>query len=159
MAKRHRSYQDHRATRAKRHGHLIPPKRIVESKPVPNWLRGIRSSDVFGQDTEHRAVEAFATGECPSWVLGIRPASAKEDRPGGFVDGVAGVDLWFSTDRGEIPVQIKSSAERAAEFRRTHPTGIAIVVLHRDMTDECIRGRVLAAVERVYSERAMRRAA
>lgn len=149
------AYVKHRAKNAKRRGFLVPEKERAAGKRAPLWLKDQRSSERFGEDTEHRGIEAFASGDVPAWFLAIRPATQQEDQPGGYRTGVAGVDMWVSTDRGEIPVQVKSSAARAAQYRAAHPDGdIAIVVLHREMSDEQIRERVLAGVVRVWAARA-----
>lgn len=147
------SYVKHRRKIARRRGFLIPDRPVSDATPVAPHVREDRGNFRYGRDLEHRAVEAFASGDFPPWYRGVRPATEKEDKEG--------VDLWvFTTDPPPVAVQIKSSAARAALFRARHPgMECATVVLHARMTDEQIRERVLEGVGRVMWARGVRKRA
>ncbi len=96
---------------------------------------------------------AFACDErLPEWFVSVRPATPAEDQ--------AGVDVWVSTTRGDVAVQVKSSGARARLFRERHPgMEVAVVVLHASMAAGKMRGRVLAGVYEVWVGREERKAA
>lgn len=109
--------------------------------PLPWYEKRGRRSHRFGFDLEDRVIEAFAEGgaRLPSWFRAIRPSLPEEDH--------AGIDLWVTTETGDVPVQIKSSAMRARMFLESHPGQfIGVAVVHPSMTYEKLRVLVLAAV-------------
>lgn len=145
-------YERHRAKIAKRRGFTIPLAERCEGAPVADRLHVARANLRYGNDLEHRAVEAFTEGDLPPWFQGLRPAREEED--------AAGIDLWAITPDGEVPVQVKSSAWRARLFREQRPwLECAVVVLHMEMSFEVIRERVLSAVGLLWVKRMSRRAA
>ena len=74
----------------------------------------------LGLNNEKRVLAAFTT-EAPEWIrkipwiCGARHASEMEDN--------AGIDIVFSTDVGEIKLQVKSSENARAEFVRRQMRG------------------------------------
>lgn len=148
------TYAKHRAKVAKRRGYLTPTPANDRARPISQLTKAYRASVSFGEDVEHAAITAFCEGDMPPWFVRVRPSTEAENNAARYAEDAAGVDLWVDTDRGPIPVQVKSSAERAARFREEHPEiGIAVVVLHRDMEPERIRSRIIEAAQRAYSLR------
>lgn len=136
-------YTTHRRKRAKRYGSFSlrsQPENDVSR--VSAHVREVRADRRHGADNEHRVVAAFSSGAMPAWFVSIRPATFEEDQ--------AGVDAWVTTTEGDVSIQVKSSAARAAQFRAKHPdyAGV-VVVVHPAMPDEQIRETVLKDVLRV----------
>lgn len=158
--KRRGSYEKHRHAIAKRRGFLTQmPANDVCAPSLPAHERSYRRRVAFGADVEHRAFEAFSSGDLPPWFVRLRPASDAENHAARHAAGAAGIDMWVDSDQGPIPVQVKSSAARAALFREEHPDPtMAIVVLHVDMEHGEIRSRVLDAAKRAYDARERARA-
>jgi len=120
----------------------VASRREVDAAPALAFgERRYRAKCRFGFDLEHQVFTAFAepAAAFPPWFRAIRPATYEEDQ--------AGVDLWVTTESGDVAVQVKSSSARARIFLAAHAgQPIGIVVLHPAMTSALIRVRVLAAV-------------
>lgn len=138
-------YTTHRRARAKRYGSFY--SRAQPENDVVRLAAHVRERHAdrrHGADNEHRLVTAFSSGDLPNWFLSIRPATFEEDH--------AGVDAWVVTMDGDVAIQVKSSAVRAAQFRAKHPDyqGV-VVVVHPAMPDDEIRWHVLKDVARVLA--------
>jgi len=81
--------------------------------------------------------KSISEGYCPAWITEYTPADRKDDR--------RGIDGWFTTDVGKIPIQIKSSfsGKRHSEQRRPK---IPIVVIHVEDTHEVVLQKCLMAI-------------
>lgn len=120
---------------------------------TPFRTKGLRHRDWVkdrGRRTEARFEDACAplltNGRAGvHWILGIRPANDDEDREG--------VDYWIETDRGDIPVQLKSSREGAKVHRKiSRWKGSHIPVVVGRGSHESIRDRLLLEIIPVYQE-------
>ena len=99
----------------------------------------------LGMETEERFFSAFRRADInvPRWFFGVRRANA--------VDDARGIDAFAITDKGEIPIQIKSSFRGMHSFIAERPgNSITILVIKRDLSLEQILEKT---IERVTRER------
>lgn len=102
----------------------------------------------WGFENEERFFHAFSgeLQDMPPWFVSVRRAVRREDRQG--------FDAFMvTTDVGEIPIQIKSSARGVVRFFQKWPRHPAVVVLVRiGSKPEVIQQKVFAVVERRRAE-------
>ena len=90
--------------------------------PLPRWKQtqiGLENERRFFEAHHNHSVAVF-----PGWLFKIEKATREEDN--------AGTDAWAHTDRGRIPIQIKSSCRRFENFRKLHPDNPAVIVVVRE---------------------------
>lgn len=88
-----------------------------------------------------RAVKnCIGAGIVPAWLTGYEPASPEED--------AQGIDGWFFTDAGKIPIQIKASRRPRRDLgaRRNR---IPVIVVPLGLNDKEILAKCLSAVGRI----------
>lgn len=97
-----------------------------------------------GKRNELRAVAAFeeTTTDTPDWFISIENASPRLDR--------AGIDVVLKTDIGNVFVQIKSHAKKAAAFKADQEKGryrkdIGIAVLQEHFSPREVRRAIIKA--------------
>ncbi len=97
-----------------------------------------------GKETEERFFRAAGQIiHAPLWFVGVRRAPPDWD--------AAGSDALVATDKGDIPIQIKSSHTGAHEFHRKHPNHPAIVMVIREgMGDDQIASLILRLTTAAY---------
>lgn len=100
-----------------------------------------------GKNNERKVYEAtqrlINESCCPVWLTGYTSASEEDER--------RGIDGWFTTDVGKIPIQVKSSLSGKRHSEQKRPK-IPIVVLHVEDTDEVVLQKCLKAIERKRNE-------
>lgn len=87
-----------------------------------------RMGQLKGQDTERSVLHALLlflnTATCPTWLLGARACTEREDR--------AGVDIVLSTTRGPLHLQVKASRAALGGDRRYYENrGIVVVISNK----------------------------
>lgn len=103
----------------------------------------------IGAQTEARFFEAVdlirdGTIETPRWLYQIVRASEYEDR-------ACGVDAVAYTERGLIPIQIKSSVRWIPQFRSRHPDFIGIIqIVTPHQPADAIIATCIALLKRHY---------
>ncbi len=97
-----------------------------------------------GQNAEEKVFRVFCIRDrkaaWPAWLYGIRKGYPQEDR--------LGIDFMSETDKGPIPIQIKSSGRGVLEFR-THPRytdKIVVVVIKAGDTEETVSTKVITSI-------------
>ncbi len=81
--------------------------------------------------------ERFQTGDVPEWLTGYERATVEDDS--------RGIDGWFYTDVGKIPLQIKSSRtgkRHAAEKKPNIPT----VIVRAGDSEKTIFSQCISAI-------------
>jgi len=109
--------------------------------PTPSWV-GERAN-AFGKANEEAVLHCFDlyTKECPEWLQELRKGTNREDHEG--------MDLIAVTDRGEIPIQVKSSQYRAKKFSEKNPN-VPVIVVESNMTEQRIRWALLTMLRPLY---------
>lgn len=84
---------------------------------------GTRKTHRTGKDSERLFLAAFEEERWikPRWYQSIRCATAAEDADG--------YDFFVCTDRGEVPIQVKSSNRYIVAYRQRHPNSTAIIIV------------------------------
>lgn len=100
-----------------------------------------------GENNEKKVYEAIQKlvneNCCPAWLTGYTSASKENDRHG--------IDGWFVTDVGKIPIQVKSSRSGKSSFKQRR-SEIPVVVIHIGDTDEVVLQKCLRAIEAKRNE-------
>lgn len=111
-------------------------------------------ADLIGRLNERRAVEALSRPEWaqPGWFRLARPATRHEDCQ-------CKKDIIIITcDRGELGVQIKSSARSARRFmRRNCPSDVVCVALLDCDTFDIICEKIIGALTQLRKKRRTKR--
>lgn len=92
-----------------------------------------RNRMLRGQAHERRVFRIHEDVDVAWWVVRGFKGSADDEWKG--------VDGWFLTDRGAVPLQVKSNYKRAQEHRKKYPH-VPVVVVMRHETDQQLRDRV-----------------
>jgi hypothetical protein len=94
-------------------------------RPNEGYERGVESEERF-----LRVCGEFqAQGRFPSWFLGIEYGTVEDDKNG--------VDMVVKTERGQIPLQVKSSlAGRAKFLAQAHRRHIICIVVMPQYSDD-----------------------
>lgn len=98
-------------------------------------------SAAIGKDSERLFLKAFqeAGWKPPQWYRSIRPATGLEDSEG--------YDFFILTDRGEVPIQVKSSRTYIRKYRLRHPESTAIIIVVKaGYSAARIRGMTIEAI-------------
>lgn len=82
--------------------------------------------------------ERVEAEQAPDWLSSYQKSTTEDDR--------RGIDAWFHTDVGKIPIQIKSSKRGRDEALRKKPC-IPIVVIQIGMDNDTIFQRCIQIVE------------
>ena len=127
-----RKDQQH-SIRQSRHGAGALNRRMIDEAAIQK-----------GEETEKKFFKAARQiAPAPPWFVGVRQSTPDWD--------AAGFDAFVLTDRGDIPIQIKSSHTGAHEFYRKHPNHPAIViVIHEGMDDDKIISLILRLTTAAY---------
>lgn len=82
----------------------------------------------------------------PNWLQDVRPSSRFQDH--------CGIDALARTDRGDIPIQIKSSASGAKKFRQRYKgrRDILVVVIKDGDSFEDIVRKTLPLLQKKYEK-------
>ena len=86
---------------------------------------------------ERILTERLEKGTVPSWLT-------RYDR-GNEVDDKHGIDGWFQTDVGRIPLQVKSS-NRGKQIANQRRSSIPVIVVQVGQDDDTIYNRCISAV-------------
>ncbi len=122
-------------------------KRVIktarEHRARMNFLFG-QIGNELGRSAEQRVNEGFEhaknAGRLPLWIKSwVRVEQYSEDDK-------KGIDFYFETDVGQIPLQVKSSRRRAALFSANHGDEIAIVVVDVRHPPTRTFGRTIIAI-------------
>ena len=82
--------------------------------------------------------DRFQTGNnVPTWLIGYERATAEDDR--------RGIDGWFYTDVGKIPLQIKSSKTGKRRANEKNPN-IPTVIVRAGDSDNTIFAQCISAI-------------
>lgn len=112
---------------------------MKEKKPVYSLIGEI--SQARGLVAERKVIEFFLNEEnrClfPDWLEGLDCRTNRDD--------TKGIDCWFLTDVGKIPLQIKSSLRGKNTALEKHPH-IPVVIIHADDSEQEILEKCLTAV-------------
>lgn len=99
-----------------------------------------------GTKNEERALRLIQThnGRLPEWVLSSRKGIREED--------LDGVDIVVTTDRGEIPLQVKSSLHGREKFLRNprYSTKIYVLVVNDEKEDKALLWELRKALQNAY---------
>jgi len=112
---------------------------MKEGRPVYSLIGEV--SQTRGFVAERKVIEFFLNEEnrClfPDWLKGIDCSTYRDD--------TKGIDCWFLTDVGKIPLQIKSSLRGKNNALEKHPH-IPVVIIHADDSEQTILEKCLEAI-------------
>lgn len=121
------------------------PRRII--RLINNAIR--TDAKKKGRGAEQR-VYALATKLACTKQLPVRPEDIHLTEPRSKED-LQGWDLIINTDKGDIPIQIKSSYYGRRRFLEKYPN-IPCIVAQRRTEDADLQARILCIVEEKYAE-------
>lgn len=94
-----------------------------------------KASEAMVEDVFRRRLEA---GKVPVWLIGYQRADQK--------DNDRGIDGWFVTDVGKIPLQLKSSRKAMYNALEKRPR-IPVVVIKVGQSEDAIYSTCMAVLE------------
>lgn len=100
-------------------------------RSVESIKRGQWSEDMFRSAASIINHSKHPKTQKPEWLTWIDPPTTEEDLK-------RGTDGWARTDRGDIPIQVKSSRGRADEHQRNFPdwNGLLFVLSDQEVSEE-----------------------